>query len=114
MRRDRARADGDVDGGFTLIEIMVSMSLMSVVMVLFTGAVLQMYSGFNKASGLVDASTQINTAFARVDRQVRYASEIRSWVHWSVPVVVLSHSTYQSWVPSALTAPRPGKLISEA
>lgn len=76
--RPGRRGADDPDAGFTLVEIMVSMSLMSVVMVLFTGAVLQMYSSYNKASGLVDAATQVNTAFARIDRQVRYASDINA------------------------------------
>jgi hypothetical protein len=49
---------------------------MSVVMIMFTGAVIQMYSTFNKANALADSSTGINIAFQRIDKQLRYASEI--------------------------------------
>lgn len=72
LRRSRAGSDA----GFTLIEIMVSMSLMTFFMVMFTGAVLQMYKVSNKTQAVTDSSTQLNIAFERIDKQVRYASAI--------------------------------------
>jgi prepilin-type N-terminal cleavage/methylation domain-containing protein len=70
------RARGGVDEGFTMIEIMVSMSLMTFFMAMFTGAVLQMYKVSNKTQAVTNSSTQLNIAFERIDKQVRYASAI--------------------------------------
>lgn len=62
------------DRGFTLTELLVSMSVLAVVMVLVTGAVLQA-SG---ASARVDAANasqlQAHQAFDKLDRQVRWAA----------------------------------------
>ncbi len=70
------RVRGSSEDGFTLIEIMVSMSLMTFFLAMFTGAVLQMYKVSNKTQAVTDSSTQINIAFERIDKQVRYASAI--------------------------------------
>jgi prepilin-type N-terminal cleavage/methylation domain-containing protein len=74
--RGGAGEAGERDGGFTLLEIMISMSLMSVFMALFSGAVLQMYGVSNKVESVTRSSTQLNLAFQRIDKQVRYASAI--------------------------------------
>lgn len=73
MRRIRGEHP---EAGFTLLEIMISMVLMTFFMVLFTGAVFQMFSMSNKVGAVTESSTQVNIAFQRIDKQIRYASSI--------------------------------------
>jgi prepilin-type N-terminal cleavage/methylation domain-containing protein len=73
---DRRRQAMSGDGGFTLLEVVVSMGLMSVFMAMFTGAIFQMYNVSNKTNAITDSSSQLNTAFLRIDKQVRYAAAI--------------------------------------
>lgn len=61
------------DAGLTLIEVIVAMSIMSVLMTVVTGAVLQIYHAVNQVDSLSEAQTQINAAFIRLDREIRYA-----------------------------------------
>jgi prepilin-type N-terminal cleavage/methylation domain-containing protein len=64
------------DRGFTMTEIVVTMSVMSVVMAIFTAGIVQMYNTSNKTESLAVAQAQSNTAFLRLDKQIRYASGI--------------------------------------
>lgn len=64
------------DRGFTMTEIVVTMSVMSVVMAIFTAGVVQMYNTSNKTESLAVSQAQSNTAFLRLDKQIRYASGI--------------------------------------
>ena len=64
------------DSGVTLIELMVSMTIMAVAMTMFTTAALQMYQAANKTESLSNAQAELNTVFLRLDRLVRYASGI--------------------------------------
>ena len=64
------------DRGFTMTEIVVTMSVMSVVMAIFTAGVVQMYNTSNKTESLAFSQSQNNTAFLRLDKQIRYASGI--------------------------------------
>jgi len=70
------RTEARDDSGTTLIELIVSMTIMSVVMTMFTTAVLQMYQAANKTESLSTAQSELNTVFLRMDRIVRYASGI--------------------------------------
>ncbi len=72
MRRVEPRDDS----GVTLIELIVSMTIMAVVMTIFTSAALQMYRAANKTESLSNAQSELNNVFLRVDRIVRYASGI--------------------------------------
>jgi len=74
MRRFE-KAD-DEDRGTTLIELMVAMGLMTVFMVMFTGAIILIYGTVNKAQSRYDGADQLNTAFNRLDTTVRYAAAI--------------------------------------
>jgi prepilin-type N-terminal cleavage/methylation domain-containing protein len=76
------------DGGFSLIEVMVSMSVMSIVVVLFTGSVVQLYRAQNHSEAVTGVGQQIHTAFVRLDRDIRYSSGI------SVPGSVTSGNEY--------------------
>lgn len=64
------------DGGTSMIELMVGMTLMAVFMTLFTAAITTMYRSANKAESLNTSSAQLNLAFNRLDTTVRYASAI--------------------------------------
>jgi Tfp pilus assembly protein PilW len=69
----RPRADDD---GFSLTELMVNMSVMSLVMVVFTGGIAQLYQAQNHSEALTSVTQQIHIAFVRLDRDIRYASGI--------------------------------------
>ncbi|MBT8225096.1 MAG: prepilin-type N-terminal cleavage/methylation domain-containing protein, partial [Dactylosporangium sp.] len=64
------------DGGLTLIEVVVAMSIMSVAMTIFTTGVVQLYRLTNHAEALATAQTQLNLAVQRLDAEIRYASGI--------------------------------------
>ena len=64
------------DGGATMIEVVVSMVVMSVVMSIFTTGIVAIYRVINKTESLSSTQIQITTAFQRLDRELRYASAI--------------------------------------
>jgi prepilin-type N-terminal cleavage/methylation domain-containing protein len=70
----RRRVDGD--DGMTLMELMVGMGIMTIFMAIFTTAVVAMFSSTSKTQAVKNSSTELNTVFDRLDRQVRYASAI--------------------------------------
>jgi prepilin-type N-terminal cleavage/methylation domain-containing protein len=78
-RYDRIR-NGQVqpcsDEGFSLIETIMGMAIMAVFMSLFTGATLTMFSAANKVTTVNETAGQLNIAFGRLDKQVRYAAAI--------------------------------------
>jgi Tfp pilus assembly protein PilV len=64
------------DGGVTLVDVLVAMGIMTTMMVIATGAVLQVYrSTVASETGSV-AQAQIHLALQRLDRSIRYASAI--------------------------------------
>lgn len=80
-RLDQARADKD--RGTSLMELVVGMSLMSIFMAIFTVAIVQMFSATNKIQAVENSSAQLNTAFDRLDKQVRYAAVIDQPINWT-------------------------------
>lgn len=64
------------DDGVTLIELTVSLMIMSVMMTMFTTAALQMYRAANKSESMASAQADLNVVFLRLDKIVRYASWI--------------------------------------
>jgi type II secretory pathway pseudopilin PulG len=64
------------DTGITLTEVVVSMSVMSVIMAIFTTGIIQMYRSVNKTESMLAAQSQVNTVFLRLDKEIRYASAI--------------------------------------
>jgi prepilin-type N-terminal cleavage/methylation domain-containing protein len=64
------------DGGFTLVEIVVAMTIMGLVAAIFTTGVLQIYrtTGVNESRSIAQA--QLSQALLRLDREVRYASYV--------------------------------------
>jgi prepilin-type N-terminal cleavage/methylation domain-containing protein len=72
----RAAAGPPDDDGFSLIELMVTMTVMSIVMTLFTAGMVQLFSAQNHSDALTGASQQVHVAFVRLDRELRYSSGI--------------------------------------
>jgi prepilin-type N-terminal cleavage/methylation domain-containing protein len=120
----RVRQPSEREAGWTLTEVMASMTIMGIFMVMFTGAMLQMYRSSNKLDAVTQATSQLNQAVNYLDRQVRYASAIDPPVQapngdWSV----IFNSTYsaqdtctqlklsggvlsrRSWISGAVTTP---------
>ncbi|MET0495481.1 MAG: prepilin-type N-terminal cleavage/methylation domain-containing protein [Actinoplanes sp.] len=64
------------DAGTSLVELMVTMAIMSIMMVIFTGAILQIYRATTDTESLTTAQSQLRLAFQRFDRELRYASWI--------------------------------------
>ena len=62
------------DSGTTMIEMVVSLSIMSMVLAMFTTAILSVHRFANKTESISSAQTQVNLAFLRLDREVRYAA----------------------------------------
>lgn len=61
------------DQGATLIDVIVTTALMSVVMVMATGAIVEIYSDVNRTESLNTARDQIGNSFRRLDKELRYA-----------------------------------------
>jgi prepilin-type N-terminal cleavage/methylation domain-containing protein len=68
--------EGSEDAGFTLVETMVTMAVMTIVMSIFTTSMVQMYSTANNVEAKSITQTQVSTAMQRLDRQIRYAKGI--------------------------------------
>ena len=79
LRRRHSRILGDqacAESGFSMIETIMGMALMTIFMSLFTGAMLNMFGAANKVSTVNETASQLNIAFGRLDKQVRYAAAI--------------------------------------
>jgi prepilin-type N-terminal cleavage/methylation domain-containing protein len=72
-RRRSLRPD---DAGFSLVELMVTMGVMSALMAIFTTAILQVYRTVSAVESVSVAQSQLQLAFQRLDRELRYASWI--------------------------------------
>ncbi|SNY66511.1 PulJ/GspJ family protein [Paractinoplanes atraurantiacus] len=66
------------DGGYSLLELIVAMGIMSVVLVVVFGGIMQVYSAVNRTEGTSFARDQVAAAFRRLDTQLRYASWLSS------------------------------------
>jgi Tfp pilus assembly protein PilV len=64
------------DAGVTLVDVMVAMALMSVVLVVVTTGIVDMYRTANHTETAADSQTRIQAAFNRLDRQIRYAERV--------------------------------------
>lgn len=64
------------DEGTSLVELMVAMTLMTVFLAMFTGAIIMMNSAMNKSQAVNLGASQLNGAFADLDKMVRYAASI--------------------------------------
>jgi type II secretory pathway pseudopilin PulG len=64
------------DEGITLLEIMIGMSLMSVVTVVVLGGISTIYTGTTRTEQLAVARDQLSNSFRRIEREIRYANWI--------------------------------------
>ncbi|MBU2664643.1 prepilin-type N-terminal cleavage/methylation domain-containing protein [Actinoplanes bogorensis] len=62
------------DSGMTLIELLVGMGLMSVILVIVMGGLLEVYSSTNRVDSVTVARDQLTTSFRRLDKEIRYAN----------------------------------------
>jgi prepilin-type N-terminal cleavage/methylation domain-containing protein len=88
MRRLADAAAPRDDEGLSLIEMLVTMGIMSIVMVMFTTAIAQVYWATGRMENASVAQSQLHMAFQRFDRELRYAS----WI--GEPAKVGSHTWY--------------------
>lgn len=119
MRAWLRRAAAD-DRGFSLIEMIVAMTVMSIVMGAALSGLLQIYSATNRTEAASFTRDQLVIAFRRVDKELRYASWVsvpgqvsgRWYLEYAVSTgcrqLQLKNGvlTLASWVPPATT---PGK-----
>jgi type II secretory pathway component PulJ len=64
------------DAGFTMIDVLVSMSVMVVVMAAATAGIMSMYRAANTVDATAAAQAQLGLALQRLDREIRYAEGI--------------------------------------
>ncbi|MEV6849857.1 prepilin-type N-terminal cleavage/methylation domain-containing protein [Actinoplanes sp. NPDC051411] len=64
------------DEGYSLIEVMMAMVCTGILMTLVTSAVIQIYHSVNSVDAVSAAQSQVDTTFARLDKEVRYARGI--------------------------------------
>jgi Tfp pilus assembly protein PilW len=79
MRRPGAHLDDD--HGATLAEILVGLGVLSVVMAIATGGILQVFRAVGRADAASVTQSQAQFAFAILDKEVRYASWVRPPAH---------------------------------
>ncbi|MFF5231838.1 hypothetical protein [Dactylosporangium sp. NPDC000521] len=79
LRRTLARLRRD--DGVTLAEMAVTTGIMSAVMAIFTTGVVQLFQAGSNNELAALTQTQLNTAFLRLDRNVRYAAGISGEHH---------------------------------
>ena len=123
----RPRREPADDRGYSLIELMIAMGIMSVVMIAAFAAIMQIYSATNQAEGTSFARDQLGNAFRRLDKELRYAT----WVaapgqigdRWYLEYAVEDGCrqlklddgvlTLASWTPPDTTPGAPTAIASE-
>lgn len=95
------------DAGITLIEVLVASAVMMIAMSIFTTGILQIYRTVNKTDSLATSQAQLMAAFARLDREVRYASAI------STPVNAAAGDSFVEYVIS-VPPPSPAPATADA
>ncbi|WP_297082200.1 hypothetical protein [uncultured Demequina sp.] len=75
VRDERSSRRGD-DSGLTVVELVVSMGIFAAVIVVFMTAVASMSSSTVRTQAASDATSALRTVYQRLDKEVRYASEI--------------------------------------
>ena len=62
------------DRGYSLVEVLVAMGLMSVVLVVVLGGLTEVYSNVNRVDSVSVARDQLTNSFRRLDKELRYAN----------------------------------------
>lgn len=88
VRQRTAALRAGADAGMTLLEVVVSMTIMSILMSIFTAAAIQMYRAANQAESVSAAQWQTYVVHQRLDSEIRYASAISTeGTHLGSPTV---------------------------
>jgi prepilin-type N-terminal cleavage/methylation domain-containing protein len=74
--RGRPGAEEGSDTGVTLVELLVAMSIFTVLMSIFMVSIARMTHQTVRVQNVGDATASMQRAFERLDRQVRYANAI--------------------------------------
>ena len=75
--RHRAKRGRSLDdAGITLVELMTSMSIMSILVAMFTVGMVQMYRAANQTEARSVSQSQLDIVFLRLDKEIRYATAI--------------------------------------
>jgi prepilin-type N-terminal cleavage/methylation domain-containing protein len=72
----RLRDRENRDAGFSMMEIVVTMTIMAIVLVIFTAGITQAFSAEDRVSAVTTSESQLTIAFQRLDKEIRYASGI--------------------------------------
>jgi hypothetical protein len=100
-----------------MVEMLVTMVVLSMMLGLFSTAVLGLVRSVRKQSGVIDAQQATRTAFLILDKQIRYASVVSApvvigtdqWIAWKIvdPGIPVGQSATQSrcyqWRASSVT-----------
>jgi hypothetical protein len=78
MRQEWRKRFSRDDAGYSLADLLVGMSVMSVLMVVTLGAVAEMYLNVTRTENTSFARDQVGTSFRRLDKELRYATWISS------------------------------------
>jgi prepilin-type N-terminal cleavage/methylation domain-containing protein len=62
------------DDGYSIAELLITMAIMSIVLVVATGGIIQIYSTGTRVESMAYARDQLTNAFRRLDKELRYAS----------------------------------------
>jgi prepilin-type N-terminal cleavage/methylation domain-containing protein len=115
------------DQGFTLLEVLISMGIMSIVLAVVTGAIVQIYSATTQVDTTTSDRDQLTVAFRRLDKELRYAQWIatpglvgtRYYVEYAMPGGGCRQLKYDggvlstaSWVLPSTTPGTPTALAS--
>jgi prepilin-type N-terminal cleavage/methylation domain-containing protein len=125
--RTRRRPGPAADQGYSLVELAVAMGIMSIVMIISFGAMLQIYSATSRTESTSFARDQLSNAFRRLDKELRYANWVaapgqvnnRWYLEYAVAggcrQLVLDDDvlTLASWKPPATTPGAPTAIAGE-
>ena len=79
MTRFRAalrRRTSESESGMTLVELLVSMGILTVIVGIFMGGVVVMTKDTSRAQGVSNAGDAARKVFQRMDKQARYANNV--------------------------------------
>lgn len=96
------REDASAEAGFTMMEVIVGMTVMGIFMAIFMGSVVSMFGSSNRSQAVTHTSQQVNNAFIWLDRQIRYADYVSTPIQdsgdggdWSVEFQKTDPATQQ-------------------